>query len=48
MDRKALRYKYAFCPAVQNPLALRSTRALSCILDILSDELSPERDSSGS
>ena len=38
--------KNAFCLVIQNPLALRSTRMLSCILSVLFDKLSSESESS--
>ena len=43
---KTLQSKNVICSVIQNPLALRSTRAFSCILPVLFDELSSESESS--
>ena len=44
---KTLASKNVFCPAIQNPLTLRSTRAVSWIQAVLSDKLTPESGNSG-
>ena len=46
MDWEIVMSKNAFCLVIQNPLALRSTRMLSCILSVLFDRLSSESESS--